>query len=73
MILCIIASDNDDIPFLMRLIIIIMSCIGIVLIFYSIGSNFICNEVMRQYEEGKVVKEYTIIDQDTTYKWIYKK
>jgi hypothetical protein len=28
---------------------------------------------MNKYEQGKIKKEYTIVEQDTTYKWIYYK
>lgn len=35
-------------------------------------SNFMCNQHMKAYEKGEIQKEYTIIETDTTYKWIYK-
>ena len=45
-------------------------------IFAAIGlfvkSNVVCNIHMKAYEEGKLEKVYTIIDSDTTYKWIYR-
>lgn len=37
-----------------------------------VKSNVVCNIHMKAYEEGKLEKVYTIIDSDTTYKWIYR-
>lgn len=37
-----------------------------------VKSDVVCNIHMKAYEEGKLEKVYTIIDSDTTYKWIYR-
>lgn len=49
------------------------------LLFFSIVDMIIgvytytpVNRVMSLYEEGKVIKEYTIIEGDTTHRWILK-
>lgn len=53
------------------LLITIISLI-ILLIVVGIYTYTPVNRVMTLYEEGKVVKKYTIIEKDTTYKWVLK-
>jgi hypothetical protein len=51
---------------------LITEILGVVFICSFFLSNFMINKIMQEYERGKIKKEYTIIESDTTYKWILK-
>lgn len=65
----VISSDGD----LKDLITILLIVLGVGLILNCANSNYLVNRVMKQYEQGNVKKEYTIIESDTTYKYVLKK
>lgn len=54
------------------LVVLITEILGVVFICSFFSSNFMINKIMQEYERGKIKKEYTIIEPDTTYKWILK-
>ena len=54
------------------LVVLITEILGVVFICSFFSSNFMINKIMQEYERGKIKKEYTIIESDTTYKWILK-
>jgi len=54
------------------LVVLITEILGVVFICSFFLSNFMINKIMQEYERGKIKKEYTIIESDTTYKWILK-
>lgn len=65
----VIDSDGD----LKDLITVLFMVLGTGLILTCINSNYSVNRVMKQYEQGNIKKEYTIIESDTTYKYVLKK
>lgn len=54
------------------LVVLITEILGVVFICSFFSSNFMINKIMQEYEREKIKKEYTIIESDTTYKWILK-
>lgn len=62
----VISYDDDDLVLLgsrvLLSIIIVLSSIN------CLVGDFTVNYIMNKYEQGKIKKEYTIVEQDTTYK-----
>ena len=54
------------------LVVLITEILGVLFICFFCSSNFMVNKIMRKYEQGKIKKEYTIVESDTTYRWVLK-
>lgn len=54
------------------LVVLITEILGVLFICFFYSSNFMVNKIMRKYEQGKIKKEYTIVESDTTYRWVLK-
>lgn len=65
-IILLIVTDDRDIRFIVGLF------LTVTIVVFSFASGLVIGYVMNRYEEGTIVKEYTIINQDTTYRWILK-
>lgn len=67
----IISYDDDDLVLLGSRV--LLSIIIFLLSINCLVGDSTVDYIMNKYEEGKIKKEYTIVEQDTTYKWIYYK
>lgn len=65
----VISYDDDDLILLGSRV--LLSIIISLLSINCLVGNFTVDYIMNKYEQGKIKKEYTIVEQDTTYKWIY--
>lgn len=68
-IINIINFNNDNI--LQSVLTILLSIMVVFLSIVCVVGDSTVNFIMNKYEEGKIKKEYTIIERDTTYKWVY--
>lgn len=55
------------------LVVLITEILGVLFICSFFSSNFMVNKIMQKYERGEIKKEYTIVESDTTYRWVLKK
>ena len=67
----VISYDDDNLVLLGSRV--LLSIIIVLLSINCLVGDFTVNYKMNKYEQGKIKKEYTIVEQDTTYKWIYYK
>lgn len=67
----VISYDDDNLVLLGSRV--LLSIIIVLLSINCLVEDFTVNYIMNKYEQGKIKKEYTIVEQDTTYKWIYYK
>ena len=67
----VISYDDDNLVLLGSRV--LLSIIIVLLSINCLVGFFFVNYIMNKYEQGKIKKEYTIVEQDTTYKWIYYK
>lgn len=68
-IINIINFNDDDI--IQSASTILLSIIVVLLSITCVVGDSTVSLIMNKYEEGKIKKEYTIVEQDTTYKWVY--
>lgn len=67
----VISYDDDNLVLLGSRV--LLSIIIVLLSINCLVGDFTVNYIMNKYKQGKIKKEYTIVEQDTTYKWIYYK
>lgn len=68
---CELFFEKRDIIFGVK---VICNVLLIILFLFLInGNNILINAHIKAYEKGDIVKEYTIINNDTTYRFIYKR
>lgn len=68
-IINIINFNDDDV--IQSALTILLSITVILLSIICVVGDSTVDFIMNKYEKGKIKKEYTIVEQDTTYKWVY--
>lgn len=65
-LIMLVLTDDDFIRFILSIL------LTMAIFTFAFCSEVIVRHMMSLYEEGKIVKECTIVGQDTTYRWILK-
>ena len=65
-----IINFNDD-NIIQSASTILLSILVVLLSIICVVGDSTVSLIMNKYEEGKIKKEYTIVERDTTYKWVY--
>ena len=69
-LLAILSSDEESLT--ANFIVILIGFVGLCVLLSATSTDYVANSIMESYEKGEIVRKYTIIDSDTTYKWVWK-